>query len=177
MTSSRRSSRARWRLTRLAARPIISWCGVGGTRWTWGGGCGGLVGQAGGEASCPPQLCARPLLKTPLFQPTQGTAAPGTTPQSGPPGAVLVFMPGAPEIGRTVRALAKSPGVRAAAGGGEVMVLPLHGGLSPEAQAKAFQRPPPGGRKVVVATNVAETSVTIDDVTVVVDTGRVKEMR
>jgi hypothetical protein len=40
-----------------------------------------------------------------------------------------------------------------------------------------FDRPPPGVLKVVVATNVAETSLTIDDVTVVVDTGRHKEMR
>lgn len=85
-------------------------------------------------------------------------------------------MPGAPEIGRTVRAIEASPAVRAAARGAPLVVVPLHGGLSPDAQARAFERPPRGGRKIVVATNVAETSVTIDDVTVVVDTARVKEM-
>ena len=46
----------------------------------------------------------------------------------------------------------------------------------PRGAVPRFARPPPGGRKVVVSTNVAETSVTIDDVTVVIDTGRVKEM-
>ena len=98
-------------------------------------------------------------------------------------GAILIFMPGAPEIGKCVRQLEASQRVRqsmtAAAAGkgvGQLLVLPLHGGLSPEAQSRAFARPPPGGRKVVVSTNVAETSVTIDDVTVVIDTGRVKEM-
>ena len=98
-------------------------------------------------------------------------------------GAILIFMPGAPEIGKCVRQLEASQSVRqamataaAGKGVGQLLVLPLHGGLSPEAQARAFSRPPPGGRKVVVSTNVAETSVTIDDVTVVIDTGRVKEM-
>ena len=112
-----------------------------------------------------------------LLQGWDGNGAPLAKPTAtSPTGAILIFMPGAPEISRAVRAIEASPAVRSAARGGALMIVPLHGGLSPDAQARAFVRPPPGGRKIVVATNVAETSVTIDDVTVVIDTARVKEM-
>jgi ATP-dependent RNA helicase DHX57 len=90
--------------------------------------------------------------------------------------AILIFAPGADEIGRVVRALENSPRLAAAAPGG-LRVLPLHGGLPPSHQTRVFERPPPGVLKVVVSTNVAETSITIDDVVCVIDTGRVKEMR
>ncbi|GIL66003.1 hypothetical protein Vafri_19646 [Volvox africanus] len=92
-------------------------------------------------------------------------------------GAILVFLPGAPEINRMQRTLLQSGKVLAAAGGrGNLRVLPLHGSLSSADQSRVFARPPAGCVKVVLATNVAETSITIDDVTVVVDAGRVKEM-
>ncbi len=77
-------------------------------------------------------------------------------------GDVLVFMPGAYEIQRTIREL------EARLGGG-VAVLPLHGELPAAEQDKAV-----GGssqRKIIVSTNVAETSLTIDGVTLVVDCG------
>ncbi|PRW33164.1 P-loop containing nucleoside triphosphate hydrolase isoform A [Chlorella sorokiniana] len=91
--------------------------------------------------------------------------------------AILIFAPGADEISRICRTLSSSGRVAAAAGGGGVQVLPLHGGLPPSQQARVFNRPPKGTVKIVVSTNVAETSITIDDVTAVIDTGRVKEMR
>ncbi|GIL84569.1 hypothetical protein Vretifemale_13233, partial [Volvox reticuliferus] len=92
-------------------------------------------------------------------------------------GAILVFLPGAPEISKMQRMLLQSGKVLAAAGGrGNLRVLPLHGSLSSADQSRVFARPPAGCFKVVLSTNVAETSITIDDVTVVVDAGRVKEM-
>jgi len=90
--------------------------------------------------------------------------------------AILIFAPGADEISRIVRALENSPHLAAAAPGG-IRALPLHGGLPPSHQTRVFERPPPGVLKIVVSTNVAETSITIDDVVCVIDTGRVKEMR
>ncbi|GFR46511.1 hypothetical protein Agub_g8095, partial [Astrephomene gubernaculifera] len=92
-------------------------------------------------------------------------------------GALLVFLPGAPEISRLQRLLLSSDKVLSAAGGSAgLRVLPLHGSLSSAEQSRVFGRPPAGCFKVVLSTNVAETSITIDDVTAVLDTGRVKEM-
>ncbi len=90
-------------------------------------------------------------------------------------GAILVFMPGVAEIRRLAREVERRAAGCAAAG--RMHVLQLHGSLAPGEQALVFTRPPPGKRKVILSTNVAETSVTIDDVTVVVDTFRVKEAR
>ncbi|KAJ8605647.1 hypothetical protein CTAYLR_000150 [Chrysophaeum taylorii] len=63
---------------------------------------------------------------------------------------------------------------RAREGGADVVVLPLHASLAPAAQRRVFE---PRPDKVIVATNVAETSITIDDVATVVDSGRVRERR
>src|SRR5690606_11657785 len=57
------------------------------------------------------------------------------------------------------------------------LVYPLHSTIASEDQEAAFLRPPPGVRKLVLATNIAETGITIPDVTCVVDIGRHKEMR
>ena len=78
-------------------------------------------------------------------------------------GDMLVFMPGAYEIGRTIQALQGSRPLRGFA------IFPLHGELPPEAQDLAVARGE--GRKIIVSTNVAETSLTIDGVTAVVDSG------
>jgi ATP-dependent helicase HrpB len=84
-------------------------------------------------------------------------------------GAVLCFLPGAPEIRRAAEQLA---GVRAVSG---VPIVQLHGGLDGEAQDAALR--PTGGRRVVLATNLAETTVTVPDVTCVVDSGLHKVAR
>ncbi|MEK9183438.1 MAG: helicase-related protein [Patescibacteria group bacterium] len=77
---------------------------------------------------------------------------------------VLIFQPGKREIGETVDALESRLGAGA-------IVLPLHGELEPGEQQRCFDAPPAGKTKVVVATNVAQTSVTIPDVDAVVDSG------
>lgn len=77
-------------------------------------------------------------------------------------GDALIFMPGGYEIARTVQA------ARAALGA-EFVVLPLHGELPPAEQDAAVA--PYDRRKIVVATNVAETSLTIDGVRLVIDSG------
>ena len=56
-----------------------------------------------------------------------------------------------------------------------ILIIPLYGSQTTEQQAKAFQVTPPGARKVVFATNIAETSLTIDNIAFVVDTGYVKQ--
>ena len=55
--------------------------------------------------------------------------------------------------------------------------MALHSVLSSEDQSSAFDIPPPGVRKVVIATNIAETGITIPDVVYVIDCGKVKEIR
>ncbi len=84
-------------------------------------------------------------------------------------GDLLVFMPGSYEIGRTVQALQTEPGLRG------FLVMPLHGELPPEAQDRAVARYEQ--RKIIVSTNVAETSLTIDGVTAVIDAGLARVAR
>ncbi|HXG46274.1 MAG TPA: ATP-dependent helicase HrpB [Methylomirabilota bacterium] len=88
---------------------------------------------------------------------------------AGEPGDILVFMPGMSEINATVGAL------RAARTTERLALIPLHGDLPPEDQDRAFAPNPL--RKVVVATNVAETSVTIDGIRHVVDSGLARVAR
>ncbi len=78
-------------------------------------------------------------------------------------GDLLVFMPGAYEINRTVQAIQGGRGLR------DFVVFPLHGELPPEQQDRAVERYE--ARKIIVSTNVAETSLTIDGVTAVIDCG------
>lgn len=59
----------------------------------------------------------------------------------------------------------------------DVLVLMLHSQMGSQDQKKVFKPSPRGVRKVVLSTNIAETSVTIEDVVFVIDSGKVKEVR
>ncbi|MEF3301540.1 ATP-dependent helicase HrpB, partial [Paenibacillus sp. GYB003] len=80
-------------------------------------------------------------------------------------GDALVFLPGTGEIRRTAEALAEL-GLP-----GDVQVLPLHGNLPQDAQDRAIAPAKPGVRKVVLATSIAETSLTIEGTRIVIDGG------
>jgi HrpA-like RNA helicase len=88
--------------------------------------------------------------------------------------AILVFLPGAAEILRAALVLTSHAPLRAFCGGLAPLCAPLHGQLPPKEHAAAFAAAPRGSRKIVLATNVAETSVTIPDVAAVVDACRVR---
>lgn len=81
-------------------------------------------------------------------------------------GSILVFLPGQAEIRRVEQQLADSLGGR-----DDILLCPLHGELDLGAQRAAIDPAPKGKRKVVLATNIAETSLTIEGVRVVIDAG------
>ena len=94
------------------------------------------------------------------------------------PGDVLVFAPGAREVDDVVARLRRLLSARDPADGlGEVDVLPLHGRLPAAAQDAALTPSAPGRRRVVVSTNVAESSLTVPGVRVVVDSTLSREPR
>ena len=95
--------------------------------------------------------------------PQQITAAVRRALREGPPGDTLVFLPGVAEIRRCEEALSEL------ARASDLALLPLHGDLPLAAQARVVG--PSAQRKVILATNVAETSVTIDGVVTVIDSG------
>ncbi|TIT18643.1 MAG: DEAD/DEAH box helicase, partial [Mesorhizobium sp.] len=83
---------------------------------------------------------------------------------AGEEGSVLAFLPGQREIERTAKRLAGKVGAA-------TDIVPLYGMLDNKAQDAAIKPAPPGRRKVVLATSIAETSITIDGVRVVIDSG------
>ncbi|KAG0001580.1 hypothetical protein BGZ79_004460 [Entomortierella chlamydospora] len=88
-------------------------------------------------------------------------------------GAILIFLPGVMEIKKCIDALtAFSKTVSQT-----LDIIPLHAALTPKEQNSVFAPVRKGVRKIVVATNVAETSITIDGVVYVIDSGRVKETK
>ncbi|KAI9285596.1 P-loop containing nucleoside triphosphate hydrolase protein [Umbelopsis sp. AD052] len=105
-------------------------------------------------------IVAPPLEETPSDIPTDG--------------AILIFLPGMPEIRKLYDLLADH---QQFSNTKKFILIPLHSLISTENQEKVFDLPPPGMRKIILSTNIAETGVTIEDVTVVIDTGMVKEVR
>ncbi|MBN3305976.1 DHX57 helicase, partial [Amia calva] len=93
-----------------------------------------------------------------------------------PSGAVLVFLPGLAEIKMLYEQL-QSNRMFNNRNNKRCVVYPLHSSLSNEEQQAVFNRPPEGVTKIIISTNIAETSVTIDDVVYVVDSGKMKEKR
>ncbi|EIN14170.1 P-loop containing nucleoside triphosphate hydrolase protein [Punctularia strigosozonata HHB-11173 SS5] len=87
--------------------------------------------------------------------------------------AILIFMPGLAEIRRLNDMLS----AHRQFGGAEFVIYPLHSTISSENQNAVFNVPPSGIRKIVIATNIAETGITIPDITCVIDTGKHREMR
>ena len=90
-------------------------------------------------------------------------------------GSILVFLPGMQEIMTLYEQLVSHP--RLGNKSGKFVLIPLHSSLSSEEQQMVFSKPDKGRRKIVISTNLAETSITIDDCVFVVDVGRMKEKR
>ncbi|MCJ8731243.1 hypothetical protein PDJAM_G00197250 [Pangasius djambal] len=89
----------------------------------------------------------------------------------GEPGAVLCFLPGWQDIKAVQQKLEEKRAFQL----GSQLILPLHSSMSVADQQVVFKCPPEGQRKIVLATNIAETSITIDDIVHVVDLGTQKE--
>ncbi|XP_042512520.1 DExH-box ATP-dependent RNA helicase DExH1 isoform X2 [Macadamia integrifolia] len=87
-------------------------------------------------------------------------------------GAILVFLTGWDEISKL---LDQIRGNNFLGNPNKFLVLPLHGSMPTVNQREIFDRPPNNMRKIVLATNIAESSITIDDVVYVVDCGKAKE--
>lgn len=85
-------------------------------------------------------------------------------------GSILVFLPGAPEISKAEKAI-----IRTVGNNERMLLLQLHGGVLPKHQNDCFEPVQSGSTKVILSTNIAQTSITIPDVTVVIDTCREKQ--
>ena len=87
---------------------------------------------------------------------------------NGDDGGILIFLPGEKIIKDCCNRLSHMPYAR------KLHILPLYGRLPKEEQERVFEEPPEGRKKVVISTNIAETSVTISDITTVIDSGLAK---
>ncbi|KAM8715778.1 hypothetical protein ACLKA7_002772 [Drosophila subpalustris] len=93
---------------------------------------------------------------------------------SQPDGAILVFMPGFDKISKLHNALGNPRSPKGQRWRDQLIIFPLHSMLPSVEQQAVFRRAPGGKRKVIISTIIAETSVTIDDVVYVINTGRTK---
>ncbi|XP_055386793.1 ATP-dependent DNA/RNA helicase DHX36 [Condylostylus longicornis] len=84
------------------------------------------------------------------------------------PGAILIFFPGYEKISKFHEIL------RTSQRRSHMLIYPLHSMMPTLEQKGVFEKPPDGMRKIILATNIAETSITIDDIVYVINTGKVK---
>ncbi|MFU8856592.1 MAG: ATP-dependent helicase HrpB [Deferrisomatales bacterium] len=133
----------------------------------------GYLGAEVVEASGRPHPVEVVYLEQPARSPLPETVAAGVRRawklRPGGRGDILVFLPGAGEIRAAARVLEEW------ASGQGASVLPLHGDLPGAAQDRVLRRSP--GARVILATNVAETSITVEGVSAVVDTGLARVLR
>ena len=85
-------------------------------------------------------------------------------------GDILVFLTGQEEI-ETAQELLEEKKRKLGSKIKELMIVPIYANLPSDMQAKVFEKTPPNARKVVLATNIAETSLTIDNIIYVIDPG------
>ncbi len=90
-----------------------------------------------------------------------------------PPGDILIFMTGQEEIETTCFAIQERLD-HLGEGVPELMILPIYSQLPADLQTKIFDKAPDGVRKCIVSTNIAETSLTVDGIIYVIDTGYCK---
>ncbi|CAG9767576.1 unnamed protein product [Ceutorhynchus assimilis] len=94
---------------------------------------------------------------------------------SGTAGDVLIFLTGQEEVLKAVRILGEhANAIENSKSKNKITILPMYGSLPYNQQLKVFQKAPEGYRKIIVATNIAETSVTIPGVVFIIDSGFVK---
>lgn len=98
----------------------------------------------------------------------------GSDPKSISKGSVLIFLPGMGEIRALTETLKAS---RRFGNRSRFDIIPMHSSISPKDQRRAFIKPKTGCQKIILATNICETSITIPDVVCVIDTGLMREVR
>lgn len=91
------------------------------------------------------------------------------------PGDVLVFLPGQEDIERCVEIITEAIAGMPTGTVRPVVVLPLFSTLPPDQQKRIYDPAPPNARKIIVSTNIAETSITVDGIVYVIDTGLCKQ--
>lgn len=96
----------------------------------------------------------------------------GPKPKNPKHSAILVFLPGMREITLAKNQLRHSAKLEMY----DLFIVPLHSTLTPQEQSQVYRHAPKGTTKVILSTNIAETSITVDDVTFIIDAGRVKEL-